>query len=117
MTYAVVQIDCAKIFDWSSFHKVFAEAFGFPKDYVYDMNAWIDCLSFIDDPKERVTEVYCDPGEIITIELLDVSNFVVRCPAIFAAFVECSSFVNWRRLESNQGPLIALAFFGGENDV
>ncbi len=46
---AVVRLDCDRITDWESFHSLFAEVFGFPDFYGRNMNAWIDCMSYLDD--------------------------------------------------------------------
>ena len=47
----VVRLDCDRITDWDSFHAVFAEVFGFPNFYGRNMNAWIDCMTYLDDPE------------------------------------------------------------------
>jgi hypothetical protein len=43
--------------------------------------------------------------------LEDVDDFAARCPEQYRAIVECSAFVNWRRVEGGDPPIIALAFY------
>lgn len=49
----VVTVDAARIVDWSSFHDVFAEAFGFPGWYGRNLDAWIDLFTYMDDAGAR----------------------------------------------------------------
>ena len=44
----VVLIDGGRIVDWSSFHAVFAEGMGFPEFYGRNMDAWIDCMTYVE---------------------------------------------------------------------
>ncbi len=112
MAWEVVQINCDAIEDWPSFHQEFGDAFGFAEDYEFTIEAWIDVMCGLDDTDNRRTAVYCDPGEVITIELLNVKAFSVRCPEEFAVFIDAAGYVNWRRLELGQPPIISFAFFG-----
>lgn len=50
MIRSKVSLDCNKFHDWPSFHEEFAKAFGFPDFYGKNMNAWIDCMTYLDDP-------------------------------------------------------------------
>ena len=106
----IVRIDGRRITGWDSFHAVFAEAFGFPAFYGRNMNAWIDCMSSLDSPEDGMTAVHAPPGGVVTLELQHVGDFAARCPEQYAAIVECSAFVNWRRIEAGQPAVLALAF-------
>lgn len=44
---ATVRLNTNQITDWASFHLVCKEAFGFPEFYGANMNAWIDCMSYL----------------------------------------------------------------------
>jgi hypothetical protein len=48
---------------------------------------------------------------VVVLQLEHVTDFAVRCPEQYAAIVECSSFVNWRRIENGAGPVLALSFY------
>lgn len=110
MIVSSVKIDCAQIKDWASFHAVFAEAFGFPDFYGKNISAWIDCLTSLDAPEDGMTKVHCAPGSVITLQLDHVREFRRTCPEQYAALIECSAFVNWRRIEAKQESVLALSF-------
>lgn len=110
MPYTTVTIDTARITDWESFHTVFAEAFGFPSFYGRNLNAWIDCLSSLDAPDEGMTTVHAPPDGVLLLALLGVSDFAVRCPDIYAAIIEDAAFINFRRAELGQPPVLCLSF-------
>jgi hypothetical protein len=74
------------------------------------MNAWIDCMSYLDDIDAGMTKVHYGNGRVATLRLTDATSFAVRCPEQFQALVECSAFVNWRRLDQGEAALIAVAF-------
>ncbi len=89
----LVKLDSRRITDWDTFHDVFAEVFGFPGFYGRNMNAWIDCLTCLDDPSAGMT------------------SRRKRCHAQYDAIIECASFVNWRRIEKGDPAVLALSFF------
>ena len=105
-----VSVNCDGISDWPSFHDAFAHAFGFPDFYGRNMNAWIDCLTYLDDPDAGMTNVHCDSGSVMVLELLNVKAFKVRCPEQYDAVIECSALVNWRRLETEEPAVLAISF-------
>lgn len=106
-----VSIDCDNITDWPSFHKQFAMAFGFPEFYGANMNAWIDCLTYLDDPEACMTTVHCNRGSMVVLELLNVKPFRQRCSDQYDAVIECTAFVNWRRLEKEEPAVLAISFW------
>ncbi|MDE1162311.1 MAG: barstar family protein [Acidobacteriaceae bacterium] len=81
MTIAKVSLDCKNIRDWESFHSEFAQVFGFPAFYGRNMDAWIDCMTSLDAPEDGMSNVHCEPGKVLTLELANVASFAVRCPA------------------------------------
>ena len=42
------------------------------------------------------------------LEVADTKGFAQRLPEIFQAFIECAAFVNFRRLEQGEPPILAL---------
>ncbi|HYV38020.1 MAG TPA: barstar family protein [Gemmataceae bacterium] len=107
----VVKLDARCITDWDSFHQAFAEVFGFPGFYGYNMNAWIDCMTYLDAPDAGMTAVHPPPGGVLVLELEHVDDFAARCPELYAAIVECTAFVNWRRIKTGQTAVLALSFY------
>ena len=107
----VVAIPTKRIRDWASFHDVFVELLGFPSFYGRNMNAWIDCMTSIDDPDAAMSRVHAGDGGIVILQLDDVDDFAARLPEQYAAILEASAFVNWRRIEQGGGAVLALSFF------
>jgi hypothetical protein len=66
------------------------------------MDAWIDCMPSIDHPEDGMTKVYTPPGGSLVLELENMLDLWKRCPKIARAIIDCSSFVNFRRLEGGE---------------
>jgi RNAse (barnase) inhibitor barstar len=108
----VVTIPAGRITDWHSFHDVFQEVLGFPEYYGRNMNAWIDCMTYVDDPPSGMTKITVPSGSHLTLLIDDASELKRRCPEQFRDLIECCAFVNFRRVETNQEPVIALMLVG-----
>ncbi len=106
----MVRIDANDIIDRDSLHAVFSSAFGFPSYYGRNMDAWIDCLSCLDDPAAGLTTVHVSPGQCLPLVVEHARDFKARCPELFSDLVECAAFVNGRRIEQGRPPVVALAF-------
>lgn len=107
----VVRIDTTKIRDWASFHDVFTEAFGFPDFYGRNMDAWIDCMTSLDDPAAGMSKIHAADGGMVTLQLDEVDGFAERCPEQYQAVVDCCAFVNWRRTEIGEPAVLALSYY------
>jgi hypothetical protein len=57
MQTTVITIAADQITDWDSFHSVFQATLGFPEFYGRNMDAWIDCMTYVDDPSGGLTRV------------------------------------------------------------
>jgi hypothetical protein len=106
----LVRLDTRLIKDWKTFHNVFQEAFGFPSFYGQNMDAWIDCMTSLDDSDAQLSTTRVEPGEVLVLQLDHVNDFCERCPEQYRAIVECSAFVNWRRIEAGGSAVLALSF-------
>ena len=93
-----VKIDINRIKDWDSFHDLFAQLFEFPEYYGRNMDAWIDCM-------DEFTE------ELTLIDLGDCRTLKKTNSEIIDAINECSAFVNYRRIEANQNPVLIISMF------
>lgn len=93
-----VKIDPNLIANWDSFHDVFSKTFNFPDYYGRNMNAWIDCM-------DEFTE------ELTLIDLGDCRDLKERKPEIIEAINECSAFINYRRLETGELPVLLISMF------
>lgn len=101
----LVKIDTRRITDWATFHDLFAETFGFPNYYGRNMDAWIDCMD------DGLSSIHAPAGGVLVLELEHVDEFAARCPEQYAAVIECSAFVNWRRTEVGDPAVLALSFY------
>ena len=111
MIVSLAKIDCAQMRDWPSFHDEFNRVFGFPGFYGCNMDAWIDCMSSLDEPAAGLSGIHCEPGKVMAIELGNVREFRSQCPEQYFAIIECAAFVNWRRIERGEPPVLALSFY------
>jgi RNAse (barnase) inhibitor barstar len=106
----LVKLDTRRITDWDTFHDVFAEVFGFPDYYGRNMDAWIDCMTFLDIPPYEMTTIRAPAGDVVTLQLEHVKDFAARCPAQYDAIIECSAFVNFRKIDVGERAVLALSF-------
>jgi len=107
-----LQIDGKKIQNWDSFHDCFTEALGFPGFYGRNMDAWNDCMTSLDCPEDGMSSVHVEIGGVLVLCLSNAEDLKKRCPEIFEALVECSAFVNYRRIEKGEQAVLALSFYG-----
>lgn len=106
---ATAFIDTKKIMDWPSFHWVFQKALGFPDFYGKNMNAWIDCLSGLDDGS-AMCRFALQRGEMLHIEISNTADFLARLPEAFTELVTCTAFVNGRVRQAGNPPTVALVY-------
>lgn len=102
-----VTIDCLTIRDWETFHDAFEQAFGFPGWYGRNLNAWIDCMTWLDE--DDMSDFKALPGEIVLLELTNASKMKRIAPDILAATFEMAAFCNWRRNEKGHPPLLLVS--------
>lgn len=105
----MVEIDASSIRDEASFHRAFKDAFRFPDFYGNNLNAWIDCMSYLDNPTAGMSSVHVERGQTLCVLVSNASGFKLRCPELFLAMHECAAFVNWHCVQAGDRPLIALA--------
>ena len=104
----IVRIDAGRIRDWEDFHSVFAQELGFPAFYGRNMNAWVDCMTSLDDPGSGLTTVRGAADDPVVLRLDDVDAMPAE---IYQALVESAGFVNWRRMEAGEPAILVLAFW------
>jgi hypothetical protein len=112
MRCKIVAIPTEDIIDWPSFHEVFQKALGFPTFYGRNMNAWIDCMTSIDAPEHGMSTVKVESDELLVLSLEDAPGFQARCQEQYKALLECLAFVNYRRIEAEERPVLALMLAG-----
>ena len=105
----LVRVDANLITDWNTFHDVFERAFGFPGFYGRNMDAWIDCMSSIDDKESGMTRFWINKNDTLILKLTNAEAFKIRCFDIYLALFESVAFVNFRKCESDRHAMIAIA--------
>jgi hypothetical protein len=112
MEPVVVTIPADKITDWASFHEVFDQALGFPGFCGRNMDAWIDCMTCVDDGEAGLTSVTVPPGGVLILRIDNPFDFRHRCPGRYDALIDCSASVDYRRTELGERPVLALLLNG-----
>jgi hypothetical protein len=106
---AQVQLHGAAIQDWDAFHDQSVVAFGFPPFYGRNLDAWIDCLTYVREG-DGMSRFTLGSNESLVVELLDSDAFKKQAPEIFDAFVECVAFVNQRHAVAGEIPALHILF-------
>jgi RNAse (barnase) inhibitor barstar len=88
-----------------TFHAASQRVFGFPDFYAHTMEAWVDCLSCLDDPTAEMSSLTLAPGELL---LIVVPNSAQLKKEIFDSLVEATIAVNTRVASRGKPPLLGL---------
>jgi hypothetical protein len=92
---ASCSLNLALVKDWPSFHAESVRAFGFPQFYGHNMDAWIDCLSYLADG-DGMSAFHLGEDEMLTVALLGFERFSQEHSDICSAFLECIACANGR---------------------
>ncbi len=68
-------------------------------------------MSYLDDPDAQMTSVHVRAGEVLVLIIDHIDEFARRCFSIFEALLDCAAFVNWRRVDRAEPPVLALAYY------
>lgn len=104
----LVRIDGRQLRDWDSFHETFADTFGFPSYYGRNLDAWIDCMTYLEDPSAGMTKIHGTENDPVVLQIDQIDSVPDE---IYRPLVECAAFVNYRRIEQGQRAIIALSYF------
>ena len=104
---AVARLDGSSITDWDSFHTACEIEFGFPDFYGRNGDAWIDCLTYVDEG-DGMSRFVLMPDEILRIEVLESAVLRDQQPEILQALKDWTAFVNDRFVESGKKPRLEL---------
>ena len=69
-----VTIDFSKIQDWDTFKNVFVEVMGFPDFYGKNIDAWTNCVSYVDDLGAGMSDVTVSDNENLDINVLGTES-------------------------------------------
>ena len=106
---AEAEIDGADITSWEAFHTVSAKTLGFPNFYGRNMDAWIDCLTYLYEG-DGMSRFKLDQGEALTIRVSNARVWRQQAPETLDAFVDCTAFVNQRYVTTGRAPPVRLVF-------
>jgi hypothetical protein len=59
-----------------------------------------------------MTNVFVAKGDLLTLRIDDAPDFKRRCPEQYEALIECIAFVNYRRMEVGEKPVLAVMLNG-----
>jgi hypothetical protein len=104
---AIVQLNGAVITDSDSFHTECQQAFGFPEFYGRNMDAWVDCLSYLRDD-EGMSKFRLKPDEILQIEVLQADTLHKQAPHILEEMEFCIIGINERYVDYGEKPALSL---------
>lgn len=102
-----VNINAAEITDFETFHEVFQRELGFPEFYGHNMDAWIECMSELDDPSSKLTVIHGTAHDPVVVHLYNAGDMPKD---VFDAMNEAAAYVNWRRLEDGQPAILMLSY-------
>lgn len=68
-------------------------------------------MTCLDDEHDGMSIFKIESGSTLTMQLQNVKQFKIKCPEIYEALLECSAFVNYRRIDVGENPVIMLSFF------
>lgn len=105
-----IEIDASQITDWNSFHRVFKEKFGFPNFYGENMSAWIDCMTYIDDPDAGMSTTHVVKGDTLLLKLVNTQNFLSEQKEILDTLLEVCAEVNMRKVQEKSETTLAVAY-------
>jgi len=92
----VYRIQGNKIKNWKTFHSEFKKQMNFPDYYEENMDAWIDCVDELSD-------------EPTLIEITQGHLLKEQAPELLEAILECSAFVNFRKVEQGEQPTLMIS--------
>lgn len=103
----IIDVPAAEIIDWESFHDVFARVFQFADYYGRNFNARIDLMTYL-DLEGQVDALVVPPGTLVGLRLRGAESFAARAPELYQAIIDGVTFVNFRREEMGEEPLLSL---------
>ena len=106
----VIRIDSRRLTDTASLYGALDEVFGFPAESGKNLDALIDLLTHLDNTQVRTSRVQVLPGQLVLLVLEHLEGHNKRTEAQIASLLDVIAFVNWRRLEKSQPPLLAVAY-------
>lgn len=86
-------IDGTAIRDWESFHDECARKLGFPGFYGRNLNAFVDCLNYLEQDV-GMTRFVLKPGETLDVRITNSADLQSVAPDILQALRDSIGYVN-----------------------
>lgn len=90
---ATAVIDGTAIHDWDSFHNECARVLGFPTFYGRNLNAFADCLQYLDEDV-GMTRYVLEEGETLEVRVSSSGHLRKSAPDILDALKDTVEHVN-----------------------
>lgn len=104
---ATVNLDGARIKDWDAFHTECQREFGFPDYYGRNMDAWVDCLSYLRDD-EGMSKFRLNDDEVLQIDVTNADLLKQHQPEILDELTFCIEAINDRYEDYGEKPALKL---------
>ncbi|MGV8893273.1 MAG: barstar family protein [Burkholderiaceae bacterium] len=95
------------ITNWDAFHDESQRVFGFPEFYGRNMNAWVDCMSYLRDD-ENMSIFHLNPDEVLRIEVAHSAVLRAQAPEILDDLAFCIEAINDRYADYDEKPALEL---------
>jgi RNAse (barnase) inhibitor barstar len=105
----VIRIDARRLTDAAALLAVMNEAFGFPPNTGKNLDALVDCLTHLDNLQTAMSRVQVFPGQVVSLVLDHADTANKSQAAQVKTLLDVAAFVNWRRFEKGQPPILAVA--------
>ncbi|WP_293781195.1 barstar family protein [uncultured Oxalicibacterium sp.] len=104
---ATAQLDGALIAGWEDFHTACKTAFGFPDFYGANMDAWVDCMSYLRDD-DGMTRFRLKDNEVLQIVITHADVIKTRFPELLEELAFCIDAINDRYADYGEKAALAL---------
>jgi RNAse (barnase) inhibitor barstar len=104
---ATAELNGAAITDFASFHAECKSVMGFPEFYGNNMDAWIDCMSYLRDA-DGMSKFHLKPNEVLEIVIKDAEAMKAAVPDILEELTYCVAGVNERYDDYGEKPALKL---------
>ena len=105
---ATVHLNGEQLTTWEEFHAQCQGAFGFPDFYGRNLDAFIDCLSYLRDD-DGMSKFRLKPNEKLRIEVKQSEVLRQKAPDILAELAFCIDALNERYADYGELPALELA--------
>lgn len=68
-------------------------------------------MTYLDNPEAGMSKIHAPIGGVVVLQLAYVKG-AQRCDELCEAIIKCSAFLNFRRIELGEEPVLVLSFYG-----